>query len=404
MRKLSRILLMALSLWTYSSIVHADIVITNSKTLGAFPIATDKELTTVFVCPAEAPVVQRSARILSSDIGKVTEHDAPLKKDSKVQGQRVIVIGTIGQNRFIDNLIKEKRIDVTSIRNGLEQFIIQTVSKPKKGIDEALIIAGCDKRGTAYGVMTVSEKIGVSPFYWWADVPVRHHNEIYLSGREVSRRPSVKYRGIFINDEDWGLKPWASKNFEHSLGDIGPKTYAKVCELILRLKGNMLGPAMHECTGAFYSHPESKLVADSFGIMITTSHCEPLLINTASKWEWDIKRDGDWNYKTNGAAIRKKWDDRLTEASHYDNIYTLAMRGLHDAGLRGNMPLGERTKVLDHVIVDQRTLLTKHIHKQRGGEFADTRYTMHFAYKAYSRTRHTDSPDLCAVQGDDGCV
>lgn len=354
-------MLLALSVCFTS--IHAGIVITNNAQSGAFPLATEQGAATVFVSPDEAVVVQKAAQMLSSDIVKVTGHEAPLKTDSKVQGQRVVVIGTIGHNRFIDELMKKGQIDVGSIRRGWEQYIIQSIKSPKKGIDEALIIVGSDKRGTAYGALTVSEKIGVSPFYWWADIPVKRHKEIYLSGREASKEPSVKYRGIFINDEDWGLKPWASKNFERDLGDIGPKTYAKVCELILRLKGNMLGPAMHECTGAFYSHPESKLVADSFGIMITTSHCEPLLINTASKWEWDIKRDGDWNYKTNGAAIRKKWDDRLTEASRFDNIYTMAMRGLHDAGLRGNMPLDERTKVLDQVIKDQRALLTNHIRK-----------------------------------------
>ena len=118
------------------------------------------------------------------------------------------------------------------------------------------------------------------------------------------------------------------------LVDVGPKTYARVCELLLRLKANMLAPAMHSCTGAFYSHPESKIVCDSFVIIITTSHCEPLLLNNAAKSEWDQQRDGDWNYKTNRETIWKKWDDRLSEASQYENIYTLAMRGVHDEGLK----------------------------------------------------------------------
>mgnify|MGYP002525832600 FL=1 len=150
---------------------------------------------------------------------------------------------------------------------------------------------------------------------------------------------------------------------EKELGDIGPKTYAKVCELLLRLKANMLAPAMHSCTGAFYSHPESKVVCDSFGIIITTSHCEPLLLNNAAKSEWDEQRDGDWNYKTNKETIYKKWDDRLAEASQYENIYTTAMRGVHDAGLRGNLPMEERVPLITKVIEDQRQLLEKHIGK-----------------------------------------
>ena len=202
--------------------------------------------------------------------------------------------------------------------------------------------------------------MGVSPWYWWADVPVARHDALYVDADYVSVAPTVKYRGIFINDEDWGLKTWAARNYERQLGDIGPRTYARVCELLLRLKANMLAPAMHSCTGAFYSHPESKVVADSFGIVITTSHCEPLLLNNAASTEWDQLRDGDWNYKTNSEAILRKWDDRLADASQYENIYTTAMRGLHDAGLRGNLPMEERVPLLAKVIDDQRALLKKH--------------------------------------------
>ena len=123
----------------------------------------------------------------------------------------------------------------------------------------------------------------------------------------------------------------------------------------------MLAPAMHSCTGAFYSHPESKQVADSFGIIITTSHCEPLLLNNAAQSEWDQSRDGDWNYKTNRETIYGKWNNRLSEAAQYENIYTLAMRGLHDAGLRGNLPMDERVQLIGRVFEDQRQLLTSHI-------------------------------------------
>ena len=123
----------------------------------------------------------------------------------------------------------------------------------------------------------------------------------------------------------------------------------------------MLAPAMHSCTGAFYSHPESKVVCDSFGIVITTSHCEPLLLNNAADSEWNQERDGDWNYKTNRITIQKKWDDRLAEASQYENIYTVAMCGVHDAGLRGNLPMEERVPLIDTVIRDQRLMLERHI-------------------------------------------
>ena len=274
-------------------------------------------------------------------------------------GPSEIVVGTYG-SKSIKSLIAKGILKENDLKGKWESYVI-TVTNEKK---PRLVIAGSDKRGTIYGIYDVSQRIGVSPWYWWADVPTAKNPDAAVDcDYYASGEPTVKYRGVFINDEDWGLKPWSSTNFEKALGDIGPKTYAKVCELLLRLKANMLAPAMHSCTGAFYSHPESKVVADSFGIIITTSHCEPLLLNNAAKSEWDEQRDGDWNYKTNKATIYKKWDDRLADASQYENIYTTAMRGVHDAGLRGNLPMEERVPLIQQVIKDQRQLLEQHIGK-----------------------------------------
>lgn len=305
-------------------------------------------------------VVRNAARLFASDVNLVTEKEITLQNDLPTEGD-IVLIGTIGKSKWIDQLAADKKINVSAIKNGWEQFIITTLEHPFKGVDKALVIAGSDRRGTAYGVFSVSEAIGVSPWYWWADVPVVHQDKLFVKAGYTSETPSIKYRGIFINDEDWGMKPWSEKNFEKELGDIGPKTYAKVCELILRLKGNMLVPAMHTCTGPFYSYPDSKKVADEYGIMITTSHCEPLLFNNASLKEWDSSRDGDWNYKENRETIYNKLDNRVKEASPYENIYTLAMRGLHDAGMRGNLSDHEKVQVLAQAIRDQREILTRHI-------------------------------------------
>ncbi|MGX8695844.1 MAG: glycosyl hydrolase 115 family protein [Prevotella sp.] len=305
------------------------------------------------------PGVVRAARDLSDDVGKVSGTASEVSVtnyslSSSRSSHSSILIGTIGRSRLIDRLVKQKKLDVDKVRGQWESFVIDVV-------DNNLVIAGSDMRGTIYGIYEVSRHIGVSPWYWWADVPVARRDEVaWDGGRLVMPSPTVKYRGIFINDEDWGLKPWSSKTYEPELGDIGPKTYARVCELLLRLRANMLAPAMHSCTGAFYSHPESKVVCDSFGIIITTSHCEPLLLNNAADSEWNQQRDGDWNYKTNRKTIQKKWDDRLSEASQYENIYTVAMRGVHDAGLRGNLPMEERVPLIDTVIRDQRRMLERH--------------------------------------------
>lgn len=337
-------------MWLAVDVVSAVNQLEVSAQSGAFTIVQGGKAAAVSVSSGESVVVRKVAQLLASDVQRVT---GVLPVVTNKPSGASVVIGTIGHNSYIDRLIARGKLDVSAIRGGWEQYILKVV-------DGRLVIVGSDRRGTAYGVLSLSEAMGVSPWYWWADVPVPHRDNLYVSADYTSHTPSVKYRGIFINDEDWGLKPWASKNYEKELGDIGPRTYARVCELLLRLKANMLAPAMHSCTGAFYSHPESKVVADSFGIIITTSHCEPLLLNNAAKSEWDSGRDGEWNYKTNRETIYKKWNNRLSEAAQYENIYTVAMRGVHDEGLRGSLPMEERVPLIEKVIKEQRELLEKH--------------------------------------------
>ena len=311
---------------------------------------------TVSYSQEEPKQVLRAINDLRIDIERVTGAG----KDGVRNEGGQIVVGTYG-SKTIEKLIAKGLLKEQDLMGKWESYVITVTNES----EPRLVIAGSDKRGTIYGIYEVSQRIGVTPWYWWADVPVRQNPQATIDcDYYASGEPTVRYRGIFINDEDWGLKPWAASNYERELGDIGPKTYARVCELLLRLKANMLAPAMHSCTGAFYSHPQSKVVCDSFGIIITTSHCEPLLLNNAASTEWDQLRDGDWNYKTNRETILQKWDDRLSAASKYENIYTTAMRGLHDAGLQGNLPLEERVPLITKVIDDQRQLLEKHIGRQ----------------------------------------
>lgn len=302
----------------------------------------------VIVSQDDFNTARKAAELLVSDMESVTGN-APA-------GKNKVIVGTIGKSVLIDSLVSAGVLDVSEIEGQWERYIIE-------GVDPTtLVIAGSDRRGTAYGVFHVSEEIGVNPYSWWADVPVRHNRKVSVcADRFVSDSPSVKYRGIFINDEDWGLKTWSQYNYEKDLGDIGPKTYARVCELILRLGGNMLAPAMHTCTGAFYTHPESKTVADEYGIVITTSHCEPMLFNNADRTEWNRQRDGEWNYRTNKETIWNKFNDRVSEACMYENIYTTAMRGVHDSGLSGSFSREEKVAVLADVIADQREILETHM-------------------------------------------
>ena len=304
---------------------------------------------TIVYQTGDEPLVEHMAQVLADDIERVSG-TKPQVSNRMSAGQN-IVIGTVkrtGRHR--------------ELKDSWERYAIDT----KQG--RSLFITGSDARGLAYGVLHVSEAIGVSPWYWFADVPIDKANKRVFDYAEdyVSQWPSVKYRGIFINDEDWGLKAWAEKTYEKELGDIGPKTYDRVCELILRLKGNMLAPAMHTCTGAFYSHPASQQVADKWGIMITTSHCEPLLFNNAAPSEWNKARDGEWNYETNSTTILKKLDDRIRETAKYNNIYTMGMRGLHDEAMKGSTDPKDRARTLEKVFAEQRAILEKY--KQRKAE------------------------------------
>ncbi len=294
----------------------------------------------------DAPLVAKMAATLSEDICRVTG-TSPSVVTRMPKGDAVVLctvemLGTVCRG-----------MSANELRGSWERYKIITQGK-------RLVVVGSDPRGLAYGVLHISKAIGVSPWYWWADVPVEHKQTLNYKENYTSASPSVKYRGIFINDEDWGMYTWASRNFEKDLGDIGPKTYDKVCELILRLKGNMLAPAMHTCTGAFYSHPQSQVAADAWGIMITTSHCEPLLFNNASPSEWTKERDGEWNYLTNKSTIWKKFDDRIRETAQYDNIYTMGMRGLHDEAMKGSTDPRVRAHTLEQVFADQREILQRH--------------------------------------------
>jgi len=327
---------------------------------SCFAIAGIKKATDIYFDTADFELVKKVGSFFMQDVERVTGKRGNLTHERSQFRENVIIIGTIGHCSPIDALISSKRLDVAPIVNQWERFMIKTIDKPFPGVKKALIVAGSDRRGTAYGVFSISEAIGVSPWYWWADVPVQKSHELYIkSGSLISKAPSVRYRGIFLNDEDWGLKPWASKLMDPALNDIGPNTYARVFELMLRLKANYLWPAMHACSGAFNKYEENRLVADSFGIIMGSSHCEPLLFNNAS--EWDRKTMGEWNYITNKTGILEQLEKRVRSNASYENVYTLGLRGLHDAGMIGNLTQQEQVINLQNAINDQRDLLKKYI-------------------------------------------
>ena len=326
---------------------------------NVFPLSTKTCAAIMYDATSEPSVVGTAVGLLASDIEKVTGKCPSVSGNGSVTAscRYAVIAGTLGHSSLIDELVRDGKIDVSSISGEWERYAVRLVEAPLKGVRRALVVVGSDRRGTAYGLLSLSRAIGVNPWYWWMDAPVEHRNSIYLSVNAYdAATPSVKYRGIFINDEDWGLLRWAKRNFEKELGNIGPKTYEKVCELLLRLNANMLAPAMHEASTAFYQIPQNKEIADRYGIIITASHCEPLLLNTASEWHKD--RYGDWNYNTSSERIDSVLNARVVETSPYENAYVIALRGLHDRAMSGAENLDSRKATVQRALLNQRKILS----------------------------------------------
>lgn len=269
------------------------IEVSSKKVSTSFPLVSNQNAVTIFYDKSDALVVSKVASFLQHDIMEVSSVLPIVKTAEQKLTEYPVIIGTIVQSSLIDKLISANKLDVSKVKGNWECFGWAVIDEPMPGVKQALVIYGSDRRGTAFGSLQLSKTIGVCPFGWWADVPAKKQTEIYLTkGEMVVKSPSVKYRGIFINDEDWGMDQWAKNTFEKQIGDIGPKTYAKIFELLLRLKANTIWPAMHPISDPFFEHPENKMVADSFAIVTSSSHPEPLMFNNAS--EWDHKTMGDW--------------------------------------------------------------------------------------------------------------
>ncbi len=236
--------------------------------------------------------------------------------------------------------------------------------KAAEGEKPQLYVVGSDARGTAYAILELSRLAGVSPWVWWAESAPQRKEQLTLpAGYTTIQSPSVEYRGIFINDEDWTLQPWSWRTFEkgNPRGMIGARTYKEIFKLLLRLRANTIWPAMHESTIPFYHTPGTKEMADSCGIVIGTSHCEPLLCNSAG--EWKVSERGRYNYITNRDAVQAFWTERLKLVAKSENLYTIGMRGVHDGSMEGVSTMEEKVAALQQVIDDQRVMLAKHVNK-----------------------------------------
>ncbi|MGE4286034.1 MAG: glycosyl hydrolase 115 family protein [Phycisphaerae bacterium] len=346
--------------------IAAPELVSGAAGASDFTLVSGRSCASVLYDPSDAAVCGIAANCFADDVELVTgKKPQVVKWPGAVKGELVIV-GSL-DSIYIDKLVKDGKLDVSAIDGQWESFQISTVEKPFKGISRALVVAGADRRGAAFGLFEISRLIGVSPWYWWADVPAKQKDELIIkAGTSVYKSPSVKYRGIFINDEDWGLHPWAKKNFPEE-GYIGPSTYKKVFELLLRLKANYIWPGMHLCTKAFNSFEENKFIADDYAIVVGSSHCEQMLRNNV--WEWhrwsppEGKKLGAWDWCENSDIIKTYWEQRVEEVGKFENVFTLGMRGIHDSGMpcSGSSNRDKARIMQDEVIPAQRDMIAKHV-------------------------------------------
>ena len=326
---------------------------------GDFPLVVSGHASPFLIETTANPAVSRAADDLRADVLTVTGVKPPIEHNLPPGAPPTLIVGVVGQSALLDRLSASGKIDLTPLRGAWETYLIEVVPQPFHGCNQALVVAGSDRRGAIYGLYELSSAIGVSPWHWWDDLPPQKRPSLSIAaGAHRFGPPSVKYRGIFLNDEDWGLRPWASHTFDPATGNIGPKTYAKVFELLLRLKANTLWPAMHPGTKPFNAFPEDKVLADNYGIVMGSSHAEPMLRDNVGEW---TAPPGNFNYVTHRSEVLRYWEQRVAENARYDNIYTLGMRGIHDSAMQGPKTTADRIRVLEQVFADQRALLAKYV-------------------------------------------
>jgi len=325
--------------------------ITNIAADNQFTLSTSNGSTPLVISSEDFPGVISALKNLKTDIGKVTGREPEIKYTNKPDNKEVVIVGTVGKSPVIDQLIKSKKLDVKSISGKWESFVIQTIDSPLPGVEKALVIAGSDKRGTIYGIYDVSRNIGVSPWYYWADVPVVKQESVFVkNGRYVTDSPKVKYRGIFLNDEAPALSGWSKETF----GGFNSKFYAKVFELLLRLKANFMWPAMWN--NSFYDDdPANGELANEMGIVMGTSHHEPMAMAQQDwhRYSEKNKLSKVWDYTKNAENLQKSWKFGIERSKNWDKVVTLGMRG------DGDMAMGEGTNIslLEQIVKDQRKII-----------------------------------------------
>jgi len=340
---------------------------------GSFTISGQGNSAPLLISSKEWPGVLRAFNDLRTDIGKVTSLTPGIFTDKIPESKEIIIAGTLGKSDLIDQLVLKKKIDISAISGKWESFLIRIVKRPFPGVKRAFIIAGSDKRGTIFGIYEVSRQIGISPWYWWADVPVSHKNTLYaLNINYVQGPPSVKYRGIFLNDEAPDLTNWIRARYgdvttsdnppiPRGVANYGREFYTKLFELLLRLKANYLWPAMWN--NAFNEDdPQNPELADEYGIVMGNSHQEPML---RAQKEWDRryqKTIGSWNYAKNPDILETFWREGIRRNREFESIITIGLRGANDTPMAPGGPEANKA-LLEKIVEVQRKIISEEMNR-----------------------------------------
>ncbi|MFN8206957.1 MAG: glycosyl hydrolase 115 family protein [Bacteroidales bacterium] len=361
--------IVSLVLGLYSSFAQAgsNNLISFQEKPGLFPLSEAGKPVPLYISSEDWPGVIRAFKDFQADIQKVTGTRPKLSIIQIPKEKEVVVAGTIGKSPLIDKLVQDKKITASAIMGKWESFIIQVVPDPFPGVKKALVIAGSDKRGTIFGIYELSARIGVSPWYWWSDVPVKHHPELWVApGPHIEGEPSVKYRGIFLNDEAPALTNWVIAKYgmlpegtdppiPGGVGNYGSEFYSRIFEVLLRMKANYLWPAMWN--NAFNEDDrDNARLADEYGIVMGTSHQEPML---RAQKEWDRRywnSLGRWNYVKHPDVLENFWREGIRRNKNFESIITIGLRGANDTEM---MPGGPEANIpfLEKIIEKQRRII-----------------------------------------------
>ena len=312
---------------------------------GRLALVADGRPATLYADASDDAGVLRAVRNLRSDLARVSGGSVALELEALPFAGPAVIVGTLGRSALVDRLVAEGALDTTGVSGRWEAFVQQTVERPMPGVERALVIAGSDRRGTIFGVYDLAEAVGVSPWHYWADVAVERHSDLYVSpGRRVEQ-PAVRYRGIFLNDEEPSLGNWARDTY----GGLNAAFYEDVFDLVLRSKGNFLWPAMWG-KSIYDDDPAAPALADEMGVVLGTSHHEPL---ARAHVEWERYGRGDWNYETNADALQEFWRAGIERMGGNESLVTIGMRGDGDEA----MSEGTAIDLLERIVADQRTVI-----------------------------------------------